>query len=289
MAPVPCGPYRANEKGKLERAIQYMRHSFFAARRFSSLEDLNAQLTEWIARVAHGRVVPGDPDRRLVGDALTQERERLLPLPKHPFECDLMKPALSGKEPYIRFDLNDYSIPHTLVRTPLTLIASEERVRLADASGRVVADHPRSYGRGEVHEDPAHLAELARQKRHARELRGRDRLRQTCPRANEFLEALAARGEPLARHVNALLGLLDRYSEGELNRALDDVLSKGALSALAVEHVLDQHARARKQPPPVVVALPDDPRVRDLKVMPHALASYDALARTGEVDHDGSQ
>lgn len=286
FAPRPCAPYRANEKGKVERAIQYLRHSFFAARRFSSLEDLNAQLTEWIARVAHGRSVPSDPERRLVGDALTQERERLLPLPKHPFECDLMKPVLSGKEPYIRFDLNDYSIPHTLVRTPLTLLASEERVRLADAQGRVVADHPRSYGRGDVHEEPAHLAELGRQKRQARELRGRDRLRQACPRAEEFLNALAVRGEPLARHVAALLGLLDRYSVSELNRALDDVLSRGALSALAVEHVLEQRARARKQPPPLVVALPNDPRVRDLKVVPHALASYDALAQTGEVDHD---
>jgi transposase len=289
FAPRPCAPYRANEKGKVERAIQYLRHSFFAARRFSSLDDLNAQLTEWLARVAHGRSVPGDAERRLVRDALVQERERLLPLPAHPFECDLLKPVLSGKEPYVRFDLNDYSIPHTLVRTPLTLLASEERVRITDALGHVVADHPRSYGRGDVLEQPAHLAELGRQKRHARELRGRDRLRQACPRADEFLEALAVRGEPLARHVSALLASLERYGQGELNRAMEEVLAKGALSAFAVEHVLEQRARARKRPPPLTVSLPDDPRVRDLKVVPHALASYDALARTEEVDHDGSR
>lgn len=284
FAPRPCAPYRANEKGKVERAIQYLRHSFFAARRFSSLADLNAQLTEWLARVAHRRAVPNDPTRRLVTDALADERARLLPLPAHPFECDLVRSVASGKEPYIRFDLNDYSIPHTLVRTPLTLIASEERVRLTDALGRVVADHPRSYGRGDVCEEPSHLAELGRQKRQARELRGRDRLRQACPRVEELLESLAVRGEPLARHVTTLLGLLERYGKEELNHALDDVIARGALSALAVEHVLDQRARARKRPPPLVVALPDDPRVRDLSVVPHALASYDALARTEEVE-----
>jgi hypothetical protein len=70
---------------------------------------------------------------------------------------------------------------------------------------------------------------------------------------------------------------------------MEEVLAKGALSAFAVEHVLEQRARARKRPPPLAVALPDDPRVRDLKVVPHALASYDALARTEEVDHDGSR
>jgi len=33
-----------SEKGKVERAIQYLRHGFFAARRFTSVQDLNAQL-----------------------------------------------------------------------------------------------------------------------------------------------------------------------------------------------------------------------------------------------------
>ena len=41
FAPKPCAPYRGNEKGKVERAIQYLRHSFFAARRFTSIADLN--------------------------------------------------------------------------------------------------------------------------------------------------------------------------------------------------------------------------------------------------------
>jgi hypothetical protein len=61
FAPKPCAPYRGNEKGKVERTIQYLRHGFFAARRFSSVQDLNAQLAKWIQRVAHARKVPGDP------------------------------------------------------------------------------------------------------------------------------------------------------------------------------------------------------------------------------------
>src|SRR5581483_855814 len=72
FAPKPCAPYRGNEKGKVERAIQFLRHSFFAARRFTSVEDLNAQLADWIERVAHARPVPGDPDRRPVHDALEE-------------------------------------------------------------------------------------------------------------------------------------------------------------------------------------------------------------------------
>ena len=82
FAPVPCARYRGNEKGKVERTIQYLRHGFFAARRFTSVDDLNRQLVEWIDRVAHARPVPGDPTRRPVRDALVDERARLLPLPR---------------------------------------------------------------------------------------------------------------------------------------------------------------------------------------------------------------
>src|SRR5262245_3484140 len=41
FAAVPCRPARGNEKGRVERAIQYIRHSFFAARPFTDLDDFN--------------------------------------------------------------------------------------------------------------------------------------------------------------------------------------------------------------------------------------------------------
>jgi transposase len=36
FAPRPCTPGRGNEKGKVERQIQYLRHVFFAAARLST-------------------------------------------------------------------------------------------------------------------------------------------------------------------------------------------------------------------------------------------------------------
>lgn len=70
FAPRPVAPARGNEKGRVERAIRYLRDSFFAARRFHSLDDLNAQLADWTERVAHARIVPGDAEKRTVATAL---------------------------------------------------------------------------------------------------------------------------------------------------------------------------------------------------------------------------
>ena len=51
----PCRPARGNEKGRVERAIQYIRHSFFAARSYSSVEDLNRQPRLWVTETANQR------------------------------------------------------------------------------------------------------------------------------------------------------------------------------------------------------------------------------------------
>src|SRR2546425_2931807 len=224
LAPPPCAVPRGNEKGRVERMIQYLRHAFFAARRFASIDDLNAQLAQWIADTAHQRPVPADPPGRRVSDALDEERPCLLPLPAHPFSCDLVRAVSSGKTPYLRFDSNDYSIPHTLIRRPLTLVASEHQVRILDGPTEV-AGHARTYDRGQRIETEAHLAGLTAAKRRAQELPRRDRLGQAGPHAATFLDALARRGERLAHHTTLLLRLLDEYDPGELDAALADALA----------------------------------------------------------------
>ncbi len=113
FVPRPCAPYRPNEKGIVERMIQYVRGSFFEGRSFTDVDDLNEQLDAWVEQCAHQRAHPRDEERRTVGALLEAERERLLPLPAHAPSTHRMEALRSGKLPYLRFDTNDYSIPHT--------------------------------------------------------------------------------------------------------------------------------------------------------------------------------
>jgi len=269
----------------VERQIGFLRTSFFAARRFHDVDDLNAQFRRWRDEVAHARRCPGDPTHT-VAEALASERPLLLPLPAHPFECDLVRVVSSGKTPYIRFDRNLYSIPHELVRRALTLAASDVTVRLLDGQ-REVARHARSYGTGEVIEDPAHLEALVRHKRAARELTGRDRLRAAVPETDRIFEALALRGDNLGASTSRLLGLLDDYGAEELRAAVAEAVAREAFGAGSVAHILEQRRRARRLAPPVRVELPNDPRVRDLRIPPHRLEDYDALGQHDDDDDDG--
>ena len=278
---------RGNEKGRVERRVRDLREAFFAARSFHSVDDLNAQLDAWIVRVQRGRAVPSDPDRRLVRDALVVERPRLLPLPEHPAPTDLVRPVASGKTPYVRFDRNDYSIPHTHVRRPLSLVASEATVRVLDGPVEI-ARHARSYDAGEQVEDERHLAALTTEKRKAREHRGKNRLFAVCPAAKAFLGEIALHGGHLGGTTSRLLRLLDQYGAVALDVALLDAHDRGAFRAESVAHVLDQRRRAEGQKPIILATLSDDPRVRDQVVQPHRLDDYDNLVtRSGtEAAHE---
>ena len=133
---------RGNEKGRVERAIRYVRDNFFAARRFADLDDLNAQAIAWCNGTAAARRCPDQPELT-VAQAFAAEAPRLLPLPDAPPTLLERVVLRIGKTPYARFDGNDYSVPHTEVGHQLTLLADPQEVRLTDGS-RILARHPRS-------------------------------------------------------------------------------------------------------------------------------------------------
>src|SRR6202142_1346162 len=182
----PCQVRAGNQKGRVERAIRYVRESFWAGRDFTTLEECNRQALLWRDQVAHQRPWPGD-DTRTVAQAFAEEQPRLLPLPLHPFNTDLILPIRSAKTIYVRFDLNDYSIPPESVRRPLTLVASDTWVRILDGT-QEIARHRRSYDRHQPLLDPAHQQALLKEKRKAFHSTPTGRLAQAVPESETLLD-----------------------------------------------------------------------------------------------------
>lgn len=152
--PRPVAVARGNEKGRVERAIRHIRTSFFAAREWRDLDDLNAQAPAWCDGIRMARPCPEDREMT-VGEAFEKERAHLLPLPHDPFCTEEQTAVRIGKTPYARFDLNDYSVPHTHVSRTLEVRATPQRVRVLDGA-EVIASHPRRHDKGQQVEDPAH-------------------------------------------------------------------------------------------------------------------------------------
>jgi transposase len=278
--PRPVAIARGNEKGRVERAIRYVRSSFFAARSFTDLDDLNAQAEAWCLGPAADRRCPDEPDRT-VREVFADERSRLLALPDNPAPL-LEQVAVSvGKTPYVRFDLNEYSVPFTHVRRILTVLADPHEVRIVDGA-TVLACHPRSYDKGAKIEEPAHVQALIDFKHAARQHRGNDRLARAVPASQALLERAAERGGSLGAITAGLLRLLDRYDAAAVQAAILEALERDVPHPNAVRLALERRREQQGCEPPVAMVLPAHVRDRDAPVRPHALETYDQLKDTSD-------
>ena len=284
FAPRACAPARGNEKGAVERSVRYIRDSFFAARSFTSIDDLNRQALAWRDEIAGARRWPGD-GRKSVAEAFREEAAHLLPLPEHPFETDLVLPVRSDKTIYVRFDLNDYSIPPEAVGRPLTLVASEKSVRVLDGLSEI-ARHVRIHDRHRKIEDPAHVEALLAIKRRAHGSTANARLTGALPKAETLLEACFQRGESVAAVTQKLLLLLDDYGAAELRAAVDEALARGTPHVSSIVFLLARGRRAAQRRLTPTVDLSRRPDLKDLYVKPHSPETYDELTRRHDDDSD---
>jgi transposase len=283
-APRACQPRAANQKGGVERAIRYIRESFWAARPFTTLEEINRQARAWRDEVAYRRPWPGD-DARTVAQVFEEERARLIPLPANPFDTDLLVPVQSRKRIYVRFDLNDYSIPPSAVDRPLTLVASQSTIRILDGTNEI-ACHRRSYDRHQAILDPAHQEALLEEKRKAFGSTPGGRLANAVPESEALLDAAFQRGESAASQTAQLLRLLDEYGAAELRTAVQEALERNTPHASSVAFILKKRRRATERRSRSPVDLSHRPDLADLHVQPHNLEHYDDLFGSSSDDHN---
>lgn len=285
--PRPVAVARGNEKGRVERAIRFVRDRFFAARQFKDISDLNAQATTWCLQEASLRGCPEDRDRS-VQAVFEEERSLLLALPDNPFPTEeRVTDAIARKTPYLRFDLNDYSIPHTHVGRPLEILATLERVRIV-AGLETIAEHPRCFSRGEQIEVPAHLEALLAHKRAGREHRALDRLHHAAPGSKKLYKLAAERGVHLGVLTRGLLQILDNHGADALARAIDAALGENAAHLSAVRHFIDAHLALRGERPPIALTLANDPRLH-VTVRAHDLRDYEQLTTEPTDGHEPAE
>jgi hypothetical protein len=161
FAPRACRPARARTKGKDERMVGYVKHSFFAEHRaFESFAHLSQLLEHWLAQVAdvrtHGTV------HEVVGERFAREAPHLAPLPVARFDTAYREQRQVGWDAYVDVRGNRYSVPGALVGQVVTVrIGFDDVLQVYDGE-RVVAEHrlkPKAHGWATV---PDHHADLWR-------------------------------------------------------------------------------------------------------------------------------
>ena len=143
-----CNVREPQEKGRVERAVRYLRDRFLAGREIHDPAHGNRELEAFLREIAPARPHPRMADRT-VADAFAEERPKLLALPDPMPSCERSLPVAIDGTAFAHFDANLYSAPSAFAQRTLTLAADDVRVRLLDGSSEV-ASHARCWGRRQV-------------------------------------------------------------------------------------------------------------------------------------------
>jgi len=271
VEPVACTPAAGWEKGQVENQVGLVRERFLTPRvRVKSYDELNAWLMDRAIAYAKAHRHPELKDRT-VWQVFEAERASLVPYAGR-FDGFHAVPASVSKTCLVRFDNNRYSVTASAVGRPVEVRAYAERVEIRQ-DGRVVGEHPRSFGRDRTVSDPWHYVPVLARKPGA--------LRNGAPFKDWVLPAglervrrkLAGTADGDRRFVDILTAVL---SDGlpAVEAACQEALGQGVHSADVILNIL---ARRREPAAPLTIVTPD---ALELRHAPAAdCARYDRLRR----------
>jgi transposase len=155
---IPCNPGCANEKGKVENGIKYVKRNFMVGRVFKSFSDLKAQSVEWRDKTANNRI--HGTTRKQPSELYLLERDKLRKLAANDYDTSIVIPTKSSKDCRVTFDTNTYSVPFKYASCAVTIRVASEQIMIYTGNTLLIASHTRSYEKYQVIEDPKHYQGL---------------------------------------------------------------------------------------------------------------------------------
>ena len=269
--PVACTPASGWEKGQVENQVGLVRERFFTPRlRFKSYDELNAWLADSCVAYAKAHPHPEQPERT-VWEVFEEERPKLIAY-RGRFDGFHAHQASVSKTCLVRFDNNKYSVSASAIGRPVEVQAYAERIVIRQ-DGRIVAEHPRKYGRGETVYDPWHYVPVLARKPGA--LRNGAPFKDwVLPAALERVRRKLAGSDDGDRQMVAILAAVLTDGLPAVEAACAQAISEGVHSSDVIINIL---ARQRDPGPVAPIFTPDALRLRHAPVAD--CSRYDQLRR----------
>ncbi|MEJ2725141.1 MAG: IS21 family transposase [Deltaproteobacteria bacterium] len=267
-----------NEKGVVEGVVKFTRLNFFVP--VPGVEDFD-ELNEHL--VVQCRE---DLKRRLRGKAgskaelLVEDQEAFLELPPVPFDACRKQPTRGNSLSLVRFDDNDYSVPVAYAHHEILIKGYVDRVVLCHHD-KIVAEHPRNWGKEGVFFDYRHYLPLLERKpgalEHARPLADLH-LPECFDMLRRRLNAEESRKGEGSREFIRVLRFLEDYPMGKVCKAVEKALAVRAHSRDAVLQFLTPRFCWEK----TCFLLDGREHLRLVKVPTVDLSAYAALLSAGD-------
>lgn len=271
-----------NDKPRTERSFWEVERSFLNGREFRDLQDMRAQLAQWLNdTVDHRR-----RSRSTAIERFAHEQPHLKPLPRHGYDTARVIYRVCRIDGFVDWDGNRYAVPYDHVTDLLPVRVTQRELFVYAADLRCVARHelaPRGAG---LSLDPAGL-HPAPQRRPAMDL---DQVHVAFCNMGERSAGffrLMSTGVPRAwgQQARQILMLRERYPTSDIDLALGRAASFGAVDFQTVERILAVYATPRTLDEYVAeeTAQRIEQTLGKARTQPRDLLEYDRLPLAGMV------
>lgn len=229
----------ADDKPRVERAVPYVRDSFFAGEDFSSLSEAQSTAEHWCLHEA-GKRIHGTTCRRPLDAFSEHERGLLLALAEDTYDQPDWSEATVQRDRHVRFDYALYSVGDVGIGEKVKVRGDTKTVKIFHR-GRLVRVHPRQErGKRCTHPDdiPDGRAVYACRDTHALLSQAQDAGRMVGRYAACLLDS------PLPwtsmRHVYRLLGLVRKYGAAPVEKACGRALEIDVVDVTRISRMVEQ-------------------------------------------------
>ena len=140
-----CNPAKANEKGRVENKIGFLRRNFFSPiAHFNSLDELNGRLLSFAEASSRIKMHPEFPEKTCY-EVYEEEKDKLIQLPPYGFDCSRVQHAIVSPTSTVTFDNNRYSVPAEYLGANVLVKGYADDV-VVSCDGKEIARHRRLYG-----------------------------------------------------------------------------------------------------------------------------------------------
>ena len=260
-----CNPYRANEKGRIERALRDLR-DFLRVNTFQDLKELNRKVSLW--RIERNQRIHRSTQKTPL-QALKEEKLKALPaIPYRPYRIVLASVSKTG---LVEFETNRYSVPSSYAERSCEILAYPDHLEMR-IKGNRIAFHRRSFGRKEKIEDPTHRETLLRMTPQFKSQRIYQLMDQMDPALHHFLQEAAEEGQNPLDIAYDCFKLLKHVSKAMLLSAVREANRIGTFKIRFVQSLLQA-----PHPQPPTPLYPHESKLLDIDYERRNLKDYDEL------------
>jgi len=270
FAPRVCNIRKANEKGRVERMIQYIKGNLLNRGPFDDFDQLRAESKIWLKQVANKRL--HSVTRKVPEEAFLQaEQAHLLPLPAQQYDYCQPLPLPVSKDCLVQFQTNKYSLPSHYAYKTVTLKATTAELRLY-YDNQLIATHLRCYDKYQLIKNPDHYRELLEQKRRAETTIMIGKFEQLCAESKVYLSGLLNHQKNVHYHVAKILELATLFGRTVVSAAMVKALQYEAFHWEYIKNiVLETHGSNYQVP----VSPQTHQEIMKLEIEPPDLSKYD--------------